>query len=129
MDSTAPPEQNEPSLNITPNVLRIEDSPACGICGSVDPTHPLLTCWQKRIEELGSRDWELGVSPLTPPFNRHPILSLRRGSDDIVEEILQASLVRNLHLNVRETPLLFTEASIHNKDLRLKLTEYLFERL
>ena len=48
---------------------------------------------------------------------------------DIVEEILQASLVRNLHLNVKETPLLFTEASIHNKDLRLKLTEYLFERL
>jgi actin-like protein 6A len=31
-------------------------------------------------------------------------------------------------LNVKETPLIFTENSIHNKDLRLKLTEFLFEK-
>lgn len=31
-------------------------------------------------------------------------------------------------LQTRETPLLFTENSIHNKDLRLKLTEFLFEK-
>jgi len=48
---------------------------------------------------------------------------------DVVEEILAASLVRNLRLPVKETPLLFTEASIHNKELRLKMTEFLFERM
>lgn len=48
---------------------------------------------------------------------------------DILEELLAASLVRNLHLPVKETPLLFTENSIHNKEQRLKLTEFLFERL
>lgn len=48
---------------------------------------------------------------------------------DVVEEVLAASLVRNLRLPVKETPLLFTEGSIHNKDMRLKLTEFLFERL
>jgi len=48
---------------------------------------------------------------------------------DVVEEILAASLVRSLRLPVKETPLLFTEGSIHNKDLRLKMTEFLFERM
>ena len=48
---------------------------------------------------------------------------------DVVEEIFAASLVRNLRLPIKETPLLFTEGSIHNKDLRLKLTEFLFERM
>ena len=48
---------------------------------------------------------------------------------DVVEEILAASLVRNLRLPVKETPLLFTEGSIHNKELRLKMTEFLFERM
>ena len=47
---------------------------------------------------------------------------------DVLEEILAASLVRSLRLPVKETPLLFTENSIHNKELRLKLTEFLFER-
>ena len=46
----------------------------------------------------------------------------------MLEEILAASLVRSLRLPVKETPLLFTENSIHNKELRLKLTEFLFER-
>ena len=48
---------------------------------------------------------------------------------DVVDEILAASLVRNLRLPIRETPLLFTEGSIHNKELRLKMTEFLFERM
>ena len=48
---------------------------------------------------------------------------------DVVEEILAASLVRNLRLPIKETPLLFTEGSIHNKELRLKMTEFLFERM
>jgi len=48
---------------------------------------------------------------------------------DVLEELLAASLIRNLRLPVKETPLLFTEGSIHNKELRLKLTEFLFEKL
>ena len=48
---------------------------------------------------------------------------------DLLDEILAASLVRNLRLPIRETPLLFTEGSIHNKELRLKMTEFLFERM
>ena len=48
---------------------------------------------------------------------------------DVVDEILAASLVRNLRLPIKETPLLFTEGSIHNKELRLKMTEFLFERM
>ena len=47
---------------------------------------------------------------------------------DVLEEILAASLERNLHLPVKDTPLLFTEGSIHNKDLRVKLTQFLFEK-
>jgi actin-like protein 6A len=31
-------------------------------------------------------------------------------------------------INPRETPILFTEPSIHNKDARLKLTEFMFEK-
>lgn len=46
-----------------------------------------------------------------------------------MDEILAASLVRNLRLPIKETPLLFTEGSIHNKELRLKMTEFLFERM
>ena len=48
---------------------------------------------------------------------------------DVLEEILIVSLARNLLLPVRDTPLLFTENSLHNKEGRLKLTEFLFERL
>ena len=31
-------------------------------------------------------------------------------------------------INPRDTPLIFTEGPIHNKDLRLKLTEFMFEK-
>jgi len=48
---------------------------------------------------------------------------------DVLEELLAASLDRTLHLPIKDTPLLFTEDSIHNKQMRLKLTEFLFERL
>lgn len=47
---------------------------------------------------------------------------------DILEDILDTSLIGNLMLATKETPLLFTENSVHNKDLRLKLTEFLFEK-
>jgi len=48
---------------------------------------------------------------------------------DVLEEILAVSLTRNLRLPIKETPLLFTEDSIHNKENRLKLAEFLFERI
>ncbi len=48
---------------------------------------------------------------------------------DVLEEILAVSLKGNLKLPIKETPLLFTEGSIHNRELRLKLTEFMFERL
>ena len=43
--------------------------------------------------------------------------------------MLNTSLKSNLMLELKETPLIFTENSIHNKELRLKLTEFLFEKL
>jgi actin-like protein 6A len=61
---------------------------------------------------------------LTPLFQEDGFMNF-----DVLEEILAVSLNGNLRLPVKETPLLFTEASIHNKELRLKLTEFLFERL
>lgn len=48
---------------------------------------------------------------------------------DVLDELLAQSLVQNLCLPVKETPLIFAEPSIHNKENRLKLTEFLFEKL
>ena len=47
---------------------------------------------------------------------------------DMIDEILTTSLVKNLMLPAKDTPLIFTESSVHNKEMRLKLTEYLFEK-
>ena len=41
---------------------------------------------------------------------------------------MNKSLIDNLMINPRETPLLFTETAIHNKDNRLKLAEFMFEK-
>jgi len=46
---------------------------------------------------------------------------------DYLEKILEHSLVENLKVPVKDTPLLFTENAVHNKELRRKLTEYMFE--
>jgi len=48
---------------------------------------------------------------------------------DVLEELLAVSMTRNLRLPIKETPLLLTEDSVHNKESRLKLTEFLFERM
>jgi actin-like protein 6A len=45
-----------------------------------------------------------------------------------LEDILRKSLIEGLMINPRETPLLFTEPPIHNKEARLKLTEFMFEK-
>jgi actin-related protein len=47
---------------------------------------------------------------------------------DYIETILNKSLIDNLLINPKETPLLFTEGPIHNKETRLKLTEFMFEK-
>jgi actin-like protein 6A len=47
---------------------------------------------------------------------------------ELLDEIIEESLIKNLRVNIQETPLLFTEPAIHNKDLRMKLTEYMFEK-
>jgi actin-related protein len=48
---------------------------------------------------------------------------------DVLEELLEKSLSKNLMLNAKDTPLILTENSIHNKECRLKLTEFLFDKL
>lgn len=47
---------------------------------------------------------------------------------DYLEEILEYTMVKSLMLPPKDTPLLFTESSVHNKDIRMKLTEFLFEK-
>lgn len=46
---------------------------------------------------------------------------------DYLEQILEHSLVNNLKVPLKDTPLIFTENAVHNKELRRKLTEYMFE--
>ncbi len=57
-------------------------------------------------------------------MNQYPIIV----DFDFLEEILNKSLIENLMINPKETPLIFTESPIHNKESRLKLTEYMFEK-
>jgi hypothetical protein len=52
----------------------------------------------------------------------HHILFTFIVNEDYIDEILNKSLIDNLMINPKETPLIFTEAAIHNKDFRLKLT-------
>ena len=47
---------------------------------------------------------------------------------DVLEELLEKLVGKHLQLNAQDTPLIFTENSIHQKELRLKLTEHLFEK-
>jgi actin-related protein len=47
---------------------------------------------------------------------------------DYLEDILRKTLIDQLMINPRETPLLFTEPPVHNKEARLKLTEFMFEK-
>jgi actin-related protein len=47
---------------------------------------------------------------------------------EYLEEIMNKSLIDNLMINPKETPLIFTESAIHNKENRLKLTEFMFEK-
>ena len=97
--SSDAPLTGEPTI-----VHRIGDPSACDLCWSVDPTHLSVTCWQKKIEKLGAKNWQLGVSPLTPPFNRHPILSLTRSNDDILEELFVSTVPQPTKGSIPQTP-------------------------
>ncbi len=46
---------------------------------------------------------------------------------DYLQEVLNLSLISHLMINPKETPLLFAEGPLHNKEHRLKLTEFMFE--
>ena len=47
---------------------------------------------------------------------------------DFLEDVMNKSLIDNLMINPKETPLIFTECAIHNKENRLKLAEFMFEK-
>jgi actin-like protein 6A len=47
---------------------------------------------------------------------------------DFLEDILNKSVIDNLMINPKDTPLLFTETALHNKEARIKLTEFMFEK-
>jgi actin-related protein len=58
----------------------------------------------------------------------HLVNSLYLVNFEYLEEIMNKSLIDNLMINPKETPLIFTESAIHNKENRLKLTEFMFEK-
>ncbi len=47
---------------------------------------------------------------------------------EFLDEFIETSLEKNLKVGFADTPVLFTESTIHNKDMRMKLTEYMFEK-
>lgn len=73
------------------------------------------------FSELGFKRDNMKIQPL---YSEDGVVNF-----DIMEELLDRSLVKNLILQPKDTPLILTENSVHNKEARLKLTEFLFERL
>jgi actin-like protein 6A len=47
---------------------------------------------------------------------------------EYLDAIIERSLKEQLRVNIMDTPILFTENAIHNKEQRMKLTEYMFEK-
>ena len=47
---------------------------------------------------------------------------------EVFGSFLNRSLEKDLMVNPQETPILFTEDPVHNKEARLKLTEFMFEK-
>mmetsp|Transcript_41647 Transcript_41647/g.56573 ORF Transcript_41647/g.56573 Transcript_41647/m.56573 type:complete len:108 (+) Transcript_41647:294-617(+) len=60
---------------------------------------------------------------LTPLFSETGVTNF-----DVMEEMLNHSLTNILMVDFKATPLLFTEPCLHNKEHRMKLTEYMFEK-
>ena len=47
---------------------------------------------------------------------------------DLFEKVIENLLKENLSLDLSDHPLLFSEPSLHNKENRIKLTEFMFEK-
>lgn len=47
---------------------------------------------------------------------------------DYLDALIEKSLNKTLRVNIQDSPILFTESAIHNKEQRMKLTEYMFEK-
>ena len=47
---------------------------------------------------------------------------------DLLEKVIENLLKENLSLDLSEHPLLFSEPSLHNKENRIKLTKFMFEK-
>ena len=46
----------------------------------------------------------------------------------LYEKMVDDLLAESLHVEIKEHPILFSEPSLHNKDHRIKLTEFMFEK-
>ena len=71
--------------------------------------------------ELGFKRDHMKVAPLYQEDNTMNF--------DVLEELFDHSIKKNLMLQPKDTPLILTENSMHQKDARLKLTEFMFEKL
>ena len=47
---------------------------------------------------------------------------------NIYEQMLNDLLSETLHVDLKDHPILFSEPSLHNKESRIKLTEFMFEK-
>ena len=72
--------------------------------------------------------WKYNHSTLSLVSVRSLKLKMLIVNFDYLEDILNKSLIDQLMINPKETPLIFTEPALHNKETRLKLTEFLFEK-
>lgn len=70
--------------------------------------------------ELGHRRDNMDIQSI---FDSDGLLNFEH-----LDAIIEQSLLTNLKVNIEETPILFTENAIHNKDQRMKLTEYMFDK-
>ena len=47
---------------------------------------------------------------------------------ELFEKITDEMIVNHLRIDPKEHPILFSEPSFHNKEMRIKLTEIMFEK-
>ena len=80
--------------------------------------------------ELNFKRDAMEIQPLYQEngISKSSLFSIFLVNFDYLEDILNKSLIDQLMINPKETPLLFTESALHNKDARIKLTEFMFEK-
>lgn len=47
---------------------------------------------------------------------------------DILDAIIEETLKKVLSVNLEDTPVLFTESAMHNKEFRMRLCEHMFDK-